>query len=173
MNRVRILIVAIVALASGLFLAPASQAAPSDNPYPPSICAQLTISATTAHVGDTLHISGVDFTPGDELDIVIHSDPVLIKHVTVDGTGAFGFDWVVPDLSDGSHVITVEGSSSDVCPIDPLEIQVNGVGPTEPGNANTGVDSLTWIFVAIMLLGAGALLATAGRRRHRGRHSHS
>src|SRR5207249_3268157 len=148
MRRVMSLIAAFGLLLAGLLFATSAQAAP-DNPYPPGICSQLNVSATTAHVGDTVHISGVNFNPGDELDIVIHSDPVLIKHVTVDASGAFGFDWVVPDLSDGSHVITVEGSTNDVCPIDPLEIQISGVGPTEPGNANTGVDSLTWILVAV------------------------
>ena len=175
MNRVRILIVAIVALAAGLFMTPSAQAAPSDNPYQPGACATLSISATTARIGDTLHISGVGFTPGDELDIVVHSDPVVIKHISVDATGIFGFDWVVPDLSEGSHVITVEGSSNATCPIDPLEIVISGTNPTEPGgNANTGVDSLTMILIAIALLGAGLLIATAGRRRHHhGRHSHS
>src|SRR5439155_6873291 len=100
------------------------------------------------------------------------SDPVLIKHVTVDATGAFGFDWVVPDLSDGSHVITVTGASSDVCPIDPLEIQVSGVGPTEPGNANTGAKIAGMVGIAAVLLIGGTALTVFGRRR-RASGSHS
>jgi len=172
-NRVRIFIVAVLALVCGFFFTSnANAAAPSDEPYPPGDCSTLTISATVANIGDTLHITGANFNAGDELDIVLHSDPVVVGHVTVDADGAFEFDFVVPDLEAGNHTITVEGSTNEVCPVDPLEIVINGVGPTEPGgNANTGVDSLTAILVAGALIGAGLLLATSGRRRgHSGRH---
>jgi len=163
MRRVMSVIAALGLMMASVFFAASAQAAPT---YPPGECATLSISATTAHIGDTLHISGVGFTPGDELDIVIHSDPVVIKHISVDASGIFGFDWVVPDLSDGNHVITVEGSSNATCPIDPLEIVISGTNPTEPGgNANTGAKIAGMVGIAAVLLVGGTALTVFGRRR--------
>jgi hypothetical protein len=98
---------------SATFNVPPSQAGPhtvtaSDGIYSPSAILTtmltMTISPTTAHVGDALTVTGSGFGPGRTVNIQF--DSVTVTSVAVDGNGSFSVTFNVPPGQAGPHSIT-------------------------------------------------------------------
>lgn len=145
----------------------------------------VSLSATQVRPGDSLIVRGMGGTPGEQVRIVLHSDPVLVGTATVDTNGSFETTVVIPpDTVPGQHTIDVVGVSCGVTTSVPLTV-VSGpraVDVAQPGDAvrplsqygtlsYTGVDATFALILGSALVGVGGALSLVFRRRPAaGRH---
>lgn len=158
---------ALLVLSGTALLAPAGAATPS--PYPPPVCAQLSVSSTVVHPGQTITVAGTAFAPNTALTLIMESTPVVIGHVTTDSAGAFSTQVTIPANASGAHKITVQGDTSG-CPVQAIQVQVNGVEATQAsrgGLSFTGVHIAELLALALGLVGIGVAVNRAGHRRQR------
>lgn len=99
-------------------------ASTSPDPTPAS-----TAPARTNHKsvdsGDSVHVSAGGFTPGERVQIWLHSDPVLLTTVTADQNGNVASDVQIPsDTPAGQHEITMQGMQSNYEAATPLTVYV-------------------------------------------------
>lgn len=151
----------------------AATAAPTGTPYPPGgNCATVSIDKTTGHPGDLFTVTGINFAPGDHLQLELEPLNVVVATPTASSTGSFVTTFRMPANASGSQQLFVVGNST-VCLPDPIQIQLSGTGATSTGHgglAMTGTEIAALLFGALAVLGAGILLAAAGRRRSTARH---
>ena len=161
----------LVLVCAGL-VTPAAAATPS--PYPPPVCAQLSVSSTSVHPGETVTVSGTAFAPNTALTLIMESTPVVLGHVTTNAAGAFSTRVTIPSNASGSHVITVQGDTSG-CPVQSIQVVVSAgveAARASRGLSFTGVHIAELLALALGLLGIGAVVNRAGhRRQRRSRHS--
>ncbi len=139
----------------------------------------VSLSATQVQPGDSLTVRGIGGTPGEEVRIVLHSDPIQIGTATVDSNGTFEKVVVIPlDTIPGQHTIDVVGVSCGVTTSVPLTVVAGPAaaafddqdGAVRPVSANgtlsyTGVDATFSLILGIALLVMGGVLTLAFRRR--------
>ena len=118
----------------------------------------LTLGSATVQQGTSLQVDAYGLDASTGYDIVLHSNPVVVAHVTTSATGTFSTTVVIPSATaPGAHTITVGALSS--------ALTVTGV------LAATGTDdSGPLAALASGLLGLGALvigLVAVRRRRTR------
>lgn len=171
MKAVRMLVLAALAVMLTTFgIGSVASAAAAPTPYPPPSCPLLTVSTTTPFPGQTITVGGTNFTPHVAVTIELDTN-VTLGHATADGSGNFSVPVKLPAGVTGSHLIHAVGTGLGDCPVDPIQISVQGAGASGSssggGLASTGVDILTGIAVALALIGGGVLFARGGRRRHR------
>ena len=148
---------------------PVGAATPS--PYPPPVCAQLSVSSTVVHPGETVTVAGTAFAPNTALTLIMESTPVVIGHATTNSAGAFSTQVTIPANASGSHTITVQGDTSG-CPVQAIQVQVSGVEAVQAsrGLSSTGVHIAELLALALGLLGIGVAINRAGHRRQRNSH---
>lgn len=144
----------------------------------------VTVAPERAVRGAEIVIGGQYFLPGEEVDLVLHSDPLPLGTVIADDDGSFSTTIVVPENSAfGTHEIVATGSESGLVGSAPFEVY-DPAAPPSGGNgsgsgagagsgshgtpagglARTGSDlPLGGIAIGVMLLAAGGYLAA--RRR--------
>jgi hypothetical protein len=152
--------IAATALLLLLFGAQAALAA-----YGPS--GSLTLSSSTSTAGAPLGVSGDGFDPGSNVQVTIHSTPVLLTTVAADGSGNFSVTVTIPAGFVGLHQITATGldpRQSVLVLQSPINLTSTGLPSTDTvmGNA-TGSSDLAILAlsgVGIVLLTAGVLFAT-------------
>jgi alpha-L-fucosidase len=164
---------AIVALAAAIvgaaFFTPAAQAAPSPG-YPPHGCpGQLSVSTTHPLPGETITVTGTNFTPGARVHLVMHSKVYDLGTFTANAQGQFSAQVTLPHGVFGRHFIIATSGAPHIkqCEGDPIQIQAPPP-PTPPGHHGTsftGTDILVILLVAAGLLGAGVALTRGGKRR--------
>lgn len=89
------------------------------------------LSASTIIRGNTLTVSGTGFIPGDDLELWLHSTPVLLGTATAAG-GAFTSSIVIPASTEaGAHELVVVSSQSGTHSV-PLTIALPAVAPAAP-----------------------------------------
>jgi chondroitin AC lyase len=130
----------------------------------------------TPVVGGKITVLGVAFDPGTVVTVELHSDPVELGTVTVDGTGAFSLTATIPaDTDPGEHEIVVLGGGVELATfaltISPAASD-GGPGTTPADDdplAGTGTDPVamgTGLALALLLLVGGAAAVMLRRRRH-------
>ncbi|SDL76776.1 MSCRAMM family protein [Microbacterium azadirachtae] len=105
--------------------------------------ADVSSSASSAHAGDTIAVSGSGFVPGEPVSIELHSTPVVLASVKADESGAVAATVTLPaDTALGAHEIVLTGSYSGTTGATALTVVAPGGGPvTEPGGATGGAAS--------------------------------
>jgi hypothetical protein len=151
----------------GVATSAGAAASPSTSPYPPT-CFLIKLSTTTPNPGQTITVSGQDFTPDIDVSVVLDTHTVLATtHTTANGT--FAVDVTLPAGVTGTHTISATGDprlASGDCPAASVTISIGAESSTSSGGlASTGVDILTGVAVALALIGAGVLITRSARRR--------
>lgn len=131
--------------------------------YPPDGC-QISISRSVVAPGDTVIVTGVDFLPGENVDLFLLSDPVFLATVVADSTGSFSTEVTIPlGTTPGLHQIR---ANSGTCT---LTADVTVTAPGGPGGggqlAFTGGNSLPLLWIALVLLALGTAFVVGARRR--------
>jgi hypothetical protein len=172
--RLRAIIALAVAAAGAFLIAPAAHAAPAVSgpcrPYPPAAGpATVAVSTTDPRPGETITVSGANFAKNTKLEIVLHSNVIVLGTVTTDAQGSFTTTVKMPSDLSGQHELAVVGGTPDVqgCPVRPISflgIQPGNSG-NPPGTSFTGVDVLAMILGAAALIGIGVALNRGGKRR--------
>ena len=161
---------ALAGLVLGVVLfVPATAASAGEAPYPPDGC-QLTASSNVVAPGDVILITGVDFQPGESIDLFLLSDPVYLTTVVADAAGSFSVEVTIPEgTTPGFHEIR---ATSGTCRVS-QGFTVTGPGVSAVGGgrlAFTGSDSLPWAWIALVLVAIGTALVIGARRRAQVRH---
>jgi LPXTG-motif cell wall-anchored protein len=132
-----------------------------------------TVDKTTLAPGDELTVTGAGFTPGEQVEVWLHSDPSWMGTTVTDSAGVVSFTFELPlDLDPGQHHIELIGISSGLVLASPdFTVTGSGVGAgaVTPTGAlpYTGADSVAVGAAGATLLGAGLGLAVVARRRLR------
>ena len=140
----------------------------------------VSLSAPQVSPGDTLAISVIGFTPGETVQIWLHSAPVLLGEVTAGADGSAQTSVTIPlDTEAGQHVIQVVGLTCGIEASIPLTV-VAAASPApgggQPGTqlldgtqllSSTGMNTQPFIVIAAVLIAAGTSLALLARRTRR------
>lgn len=79
-------------------------------PEPP---APLTLSATQVRAGETITVTGEGFTPEEQVQVWIHSEPRFLDVVTADADGVATATVTIPlDIEPGEHHLEMRGITS-------------------------------------------------------------
>jgi hypothetical protein len=153
MKRLGMVLVATLVVVMGLALAGPASAGTTCYPSCPT------------SGGNNGTITGAGWCPGS--DVTISVDGSVVGTATVAGDGTFSFD--LPNSVDLTvdHTITVEGLQSDCTTPFTDTFVLGGTGTNGGGTAFTGsnISVGLLVFGALMIVGAGALLASR-RRGH-------
>lgn len=152
-------------LTSVVAFAPAADARPCDNSYPPGLCyPTLAVSTTTPCVGETIQISGKKFYDSEPVKLTIAGQSVATAH-TVKG-GSFGDTPAVTPDAPGPAVVKGVGASGFSDDVATTNITIRTChGAESTGLANTGVKIAGLGAIAIALIAGGVALVRGGRRK--------
>ena len=174
--RLRAIAAFAAAILAAVFFSPAvpSSASPRALAYPPTTCpGTLSVSTTHPLPGETITVTGANFTAGAHVRLVLHTKVYDLGTFKADAQGSFTAQVTLPSGVRGRHlVIAVSGAAHiSSCPGVPIQIHSPGATSSGPGghhggNSFTGVDILLIVLAAAVLLGVGVLLTRGGRRRH-------
>lgn len=168
MSRVLRLISATLALLglAGLGLAVAGAASAAPCPY--SSCVSIAVSDQNPPEGGTDGVTGSGWTPGDTVNLTLHTATYSLGSATVAADGTFSTTVDLPDGVTGNHtVVGTDPATGDTASAD-ITIGGSGTGDTSGssgGLSNTGVAVLSIGALGVVLLVGGGLLMLAGRRR--------
>lgn len=170
--KLRATVALVVAMLAAMFFIPAAQAAPAPG-YPPHGCpGQLSVSTTHPLPGETITVTGSNFTANAQVHLVMHTKTYDLGTFTANAQGQFAAQVQLPNGVTGRHVIFATSGAAHIKQCAGIPIQIHspaatsaGPGPHH-GNAFTGVDILLILLVAAGLLGAGVALTRGGKRRH-------
>lgn len=158
-----------VAVVGMLFFTPVATA----GAYPPAICPSLAVSTTHPLPGETITVSGVNFTPHASVHLVLKTTTYDLATVTADGDGSFSTPVKLPAGVIGTHtIVAVSGADTSVCGRPHVVIHIQPTAPSSPtgkppgGTSFTGVDLLMILLAAAVLLGAGVAFNRSGKNRH-------
>ena len=167
--KIRAMLALAAAVIGVALFAPAIQA----QAYPPTTCpGMLSVSTTHPLPGETITVTGTNFTPGAHVHLVMHTTTYDLGTFTANAQGNFSAQVKLPAGVTGRHLIIATSGAPHIqqCPGDPIQIhgpEGSSSGPGgHHGNSNTGVDILIIVLVAAGLLGAGVALTRGGKRRH-------
>jgi hypothetical protein len=161
-------IVTQIAVATAVMVAPMLVAATANaGPYDTS---PIKVSTSQPAPGGQVHITASGFKPNSTAKIYIHSNPILLATTTADANGIVDITVTVPTtLAAGtSHEIQAQGVDPAGNPLtDTINITLAG-GSALPF---TGVDALGAGAAGAGLIGFGAFLVFAARRKRAARAS--
>jgi predicted alpha-1,2-mannosidase len=127
----------------------------------------ITLDRSTVRQGESLGVTGAGFAAGEQVEIVLNSDPVLLATVSADGAGVLQASVVIPaSTAPGAHEIVVTGLASGGTASAALTVLAANSGNTAGGLPVTG-GQLPFIALAggMLLLGLGAAFLVMRRRR--------
>jgi hypothetical protein len=128
-------------------------------PVPPT--AQT--STSTVAPGGTVEVTGSDFTPGENVTLILHSDPVLLGIATADANGNVDAVVTIPaDTEPGLHHIELTGQTSGLTVSIPITVTSLVSGTLL---ANTGTPTGPMLVLATLILLSGLVLSGAGRNQ--------
>ncbi len=128
------------------------------------VAPSLALSTTSSTPGGTLTVTGHGFGAGATVQVVLHSDPVVLGTAVADGAGTFTLPVTVPTSATlGAHTIVATAAVSGITADAPFTVTAKpGTGG---GLASTGVLALGGIVgAAIMFLLVGGLIQFRTRR---------
>jgi len=160
----------------------ATAAPPVIPPTPPVTSEKLETpkdADDTTRPGETITIRGSGYAPNSTVEIVVYSAPVSLGTVVTDSNGEFSVDVVVPPKLVGTHSIVAQGADPDgnvrsmrldvtVAPksASPSKSKsTSGLAVTGDATAGTATVGLL-----LLLVGAGLVRASRGRRPRPGAH---
>ena len=150
--------------------APASAIPLTPNPcssYPP-VCPTIRLSQVTLHRGEQFTAFIDNFQPNSSEVITMESSPVTLGTITVNSAGSGSLVTSIPSNFDlGGHTVFATGPNQD-----PRTVTI-GTGLTVVASSAVQGESLSrtgaqigiYTVIGFALLGLGALLVTATRRR--------
>jgi len=127
--------------------------------------------------GATVTLEGSGYAANVDLDIELHSDPVLLTTVTTDDQGSFSTDVVVPDdAPEGAHnfVVAYQGTTVSESPVTVVAAEPVVTAATDEATTTAAVTEtvppLTGLLILVALAIAGLVLlfahfARGGSRR--------
>ena len=128
--------------------------------YGPS--GSLTLSSSTSTAGAPVGVSGDGFDPGSNVQITIHSTPVLLTTVAADGSGHFSATVTIPAGFSGLHQITATGLDPQQS-VRVLESSISLTSDGLPATDTVMTDAAGSSDLAILALsGAGIVILTVG-----------
>jgi len=126
------------------------------------------LDKTSVRPGDRLTVSATGFTPGEQAEVWVHSDPVFVGSTTAGTDGSVVYTFTVPDLPPGEHRVEIRGITSGRS-VFSATFTVTETGSAGSRLAFTGANGATTDLIfagsALVLFGGGALLAAARQRR--------
>jgi len=166
---------ALLLAAAALLIAPSAEA----KPYPPTQCS-LSASSARIQAGGTVTLVGTGFDADTTVTITLASSGAALGTAVTDANGTFSITVDVPsDAPSGENTVIASGGSTTCSAHGTSSSGVEGVGVGSgsgtPGSgsssgsgtlAETGVKIATISLIGLALIGGGAMLLTAGRRRH-------
>jgi hypothetical protein len=123
-----------------------------------------TSGSGSSAAGSTVHISASGFTPGESVEIWMHSTPVLLATVTASATGTIDLTVTIPiGMTPGAHSLVVNGLTSGVTGSTPLTVTAaagsSAVAASSASNlAYTGASVQIPFAIALLLSLAGVAL---------------
>ncbi|MFK4762126.1 GH92 family glycosyl hydrolase [Microbacterium sp. ZW T5_45] len=119
----------------------------------PEYTPTITVDAATAHAGDTIHVAGEGFAPGESVSIRIDGEePVVVE---ADENGVVSAEVTVPrDAVDGEHPVIAIGSVSNV------EARALITVVTEPSGAESTTTELSTTATDVVAGESVSLIAT-------------
>lgn len=123
----------------------------------------LRVSVPRAEVGNLVTFVGDRFGPDEDVELVLHSDPIVLLTVRTSASGSFTQSIIVPSAPTGPHKVVGTGKTTGLSASVDFEI----VAPASAGYrsdelAQTGAEpSLILFVIAGVLLVAGAGLGGA------------
>jgi hypothetical protein len=136
-------------------------------------------SDPTLRGGDHLHCTVTGLSPGERVSVAVRSVSTNLGTVTAGSDGTVVSDPTIPgDLAAGSHTLTFTGQTSKALASYPFTLAAgtgqrssaagsggDASGGSGAGIAFTGADILGMLAAALALIGGGAVLVAANRRR--------
>jgi hypothetical protein len=120
------------------------------------------VGADTTAAGSTMHITASGFTPGETVEIWLHSTPVLLATVTASSTGTIDLTVTIPaGMTPGAHTLVVDGLTSGVTVSTPLTVTAaasSAIDPGATGTAATSASDLAYTGASVQIPFAIALL---------------
>jgi len=140
--------------------------------YPPTTCASLSVSTTQPAAGETITVSGVNFTANTSVHLVLNTTTTDLATVSSDAQGSFSTPVKLPAGLTGAHaVVAVSGApTGHGCGRPHVVVDIQPFGSSTPtgahhgGNSFTGVDLLLVVLVAAVLIAAGVALTRGAKR---------
>lgn len=138
---------------------------------PPAGQPRLTLERDSVVQGESLGLTGVGFAPGEQVEVVLHSEPVVLATLAADEAGVLRSTVTIPTTAAvGAHEIVATGLSSEGSAAAGLTVlaadsgNTGGSGPLGTTGGRIGVAALA---LSGLLLSAGAVFLLARRRRVR------
>jgi len=124
---------------------------------------RVELSADRVRRGSAVHVRGSGFTPGERVQVWLHSTPVLLLGGTATDAGAVDLSVTIPpDTALGRHTLEVRGLSSGLSGSSPVVVVA---ADAELGS--TGLDAGVLVGLAAALVAAGAAVLAVRHRRRR------
>ncbi|MGO4592504.1 lamin tail domain-containing protein [Leifsonia sp. 2TAF2] len=127
------------------------------------------VSASSVGIGGKVTVSATGFAAGEQVEIWLHSDPVLLAVVTAGPTGAVTATVTIPStVPAGAHALVLLGRTSGATVTVALTVTAIAAANGETaGLASTGSDVTVPLGAALLLgaVGSGLLLARGVARR--------
>lgn len=128
--------------------APVPSSRPSDD------AAELTLEPTRVEAGAKIQATASGFTPGEQVQLVLYPNPLIIGSYAADATGALSIVFEVPkDTRTGEHVAEATGWASDT--------KANGKFVVTAAPDVAGAIPTMWWLLGILLLLIVAAIAVA------------
>jgi hypothetical protein len=136
---------------------PAATAAPATEPTIPETPGTgdpAVVDKEMYRAGGSVTVTASGFTPGEQVQLVLYSEPVLIGNFSADAAGAVSIAFTLPeDLRPGTHTVRLAGWSSSHVAVAELLV---GTAPGAVVASGGGVPTwLWWVGGALGLAGAG------------------
>ncbi|MET0628044.1 MAG: HtaA domain-containing protein [Acidimicrobiia bacterium] len=123
------------------------------------------LNKTTVAHGESLTVTADGFTPGEQVEVWVHSDPIFIGAARADGNGNVVYTFTVTTaVPVGTHHVEVRGISSSHAQLSG-EFSVTGARTLAFTGSNGSSANLALLGGVMVILGAGALLAAHRQRR--------
>jgi len=99
---------------------PSESASPSETPGPTG---QISLSTSQIAAGGQLTVTASGFDPNENVQAILHSDPIDLGISQADATGGFALTFTVPaDLASGAHTVNLLGLASGRAVSAPLTV---------------------------------------------------
>lgn len=123
----------------------------------------LSVDAASYKRGDAVTVSGTGFEPGAQVQLTLHSAPVLVATLTAQADGTLAGSFAIPaDAEAGTHTLVADDGFHTAL----VQLEVEGADPKplDPADPSGGeADRLARAGDAVLPFAAGALaLAAAG-----------
>jgi len=143
----------------------------------------IALSASEVTAGGPVTLTGRGYTPGERVNLTLHSKPVLLGTTKADSNGDIQTTVTIPsDTQVGQHTIHVVGVTCGVDTTIPITVVTGPAADTAATSplialpdgsralSYTGVDTATAGSAAAVLIGAGAAMTVIARRRRPAKH---